>query len=364
MKVLGSSVYMQASSSRTVYFFKEESAAVRGAGGRQQEERELFRGGVQAPKETNVLRETPRVSVTSSTSGGTAAGREVLGKPEPLAFELSEEDKQKILLIEKMLEVLTGKKLKIRVLEKIEIGSAAGEGTLLAQQGAEARGARSGPAFRLAYGFAEYYYEHEEMGFEARGTLKTAEGEVSFAVRLRLDREFSVLCRAAAVVGQAADPLVVNFKGGFPGFTAQKIPFDLNGDGKCELIPFPGGGSGFLVYDKNGNGQADGGGELFGPSTGDGFAELTCLDADGNGWIDENDPLYGALRVWTKGGEGKDILLSLNQLGIGAVYTGGAAVLFELKDSGGEDLGRIVKTGFFVRNDGTAGTLQQVDFYV
>lgn len=365
MKVLGSSVYMSASSSRTVrYFKKEELTAVRGAGGQGLGVRELPPGGVQVPVENAARKESLSPPVVKVLAKKTALGQRVRGGPEPLEFELSEEDRQKILLIEKMLEVLTGKKLKIRVLEKLEIDRAAGSGVPWARQAGEGRNFRNSPALRLVYHLTEYSYEHEEMSFEARGTLKTAEGEVSFAVRLKLDREQVFLRRTAAAFGQAADPLVVNYKGGFAGFSAQKIPFDLDGDGKYELIPFPGRGSGFLVYDKNCNGRADDGCELFGPSTGDGFAELSRLDSDGSGWIDEDDPAYGVLRVWTKDLEGKDILFSLSQLGIGAIYTGGAAVLFELKDSDGGSLGQIVKTGFFAGSGGTTGTLQQVDFYV
>ena len=352
MKVLGSSLYMCAYSSNTVRYFKKEELAPAGAAGPGPGARELLRGGTQAP-----------LLATAAPDAETVPGQRVGGGPEAPGFELSEEDRQKILLIEKMLEVITGKKVKICVLEKLEIDGPAGGSEPVAQKAGEGRTVENGPVFRLVYRLTEYYYEHEEMSFEARGTLKTAEGEVSFAVRMNMKGERVFLRRISAAFGQAADPLVVNYDGNFAGFLAQKVPFDLDGDGKLEPVPFPGRGSGFLVYDKNQNGRADGGSELFGPSTGDGFAELSRLDSDGNGWIDEGDPAYGVLRVWTKDWEGKDILFSLSQLGIGAVYTGGAAVLFELRD-GGESLGRMVKAGFFVRGDGTAGTLQQVDFYV
>jgi hypothetical protein len=45
------------------------------------------------------------------------------------------------------------------------------------------------------------------------------------------------------------------------------------------------------------DGRVNDGRELFGPITGDGFAELAAYDDDGNNWIDENDGIYDNLSI-------------------------------------------------------------------
>jgi len=78
-------------------------------------------------------------------------------------------------------------------------------------------------------------------------------------------------------------------------------------------------GSGFLVHDQNGDGHVNDGTELFGPTTGDGFTELTTWDTDQNGWLDANDPIWAKLQIWTRDAAGNDLLFNLAQKGIGAI---------------------------------------------
>lgn len=65
-----------------------------------------------------------------------------------------------------------------------------------------------------------------------------------------------------------------------------------------------------LMLDRNGNGHLDDGSELFGDSTilpngmkgSNGFQALVYYDANGDGRIDANDPIWSQLRVWQHGG--------------------------------------------------------------
>jgi hypothetical protein len=97
----------------------------------------------------------------------------------------------------------------------------------------------------------------------------------------------------------AIDPLVINFDGTAAQLQDQRFAFDLNGDGETDNVPLLAGNRGYLALDTNQNALIDNGLELFGPGTGNGFAELARHDSDGNGWIDEADPVYQQLRVWT-----------------------------------------------------------------
>ena len=111
----------------------------------------------------------------------------------------------------------------------------------------------------------------------------------------------------------------------------------------------------------NNDGVVNNGSELFGPQSGNGFSELAEYDGDGNGWIDENDDVYDKLRIWTKDENGNDKLLALGQKGIGAIYLGNVNTDFALKNSQNQLQGEISRTGIFLNENGSAGTIQHID---
>ena len=160
------------------------------------------------------------------------------------------------------------------------------------------------------------------------------------------------------------DPLVINFGAAGASLTQNKFDFDLNFDGTTDRISFAGPGSGFLVYDANGDGVINDGRELFGPSSGNGFAELAAYDCDGNGWIDENDSIYEHLQIWVRDPDGTDRLFALGEKGIGAIYLGNVSADYLLGSPGASPDGQIRRTGFFLRENGSAGTMQHVDIAV
>lgn len=77
------------------------------------------------------------------------------------------------------------------------------------------------------------------------------------------------------------------------------IQFDMNGDGVKDKTAWLSGSDAFLAVDKNGNGQIDGIGELFGgPNRGDGFASLATYDTNADGTVDQNDAQFSDLLLW------------------------------------------------------------------
>ena len=280
-------------------------------------------------------------------------------------YTLSDQDEQKIQLIQKMLEALTGKKIKFYVLKEIRLsGENASANTAAVSTNAPAQ-QRQG--WGLEYDLHESYQEREKMSFEAQGIVKTADGrEIDFNVQLNMSREFAEQHDVRIRLGDAAkiDPLVINFNGTAPELTSTKFSFDLDTDGKEDQISFVGPGSGFLAIDLNGDGKINNGGELFGPDTGNGFAELADYDQDGNNWIDENDPVYDRLRIWTKDQDGKDVLFALGQKGVGAIFLGNTSSAFEMKDTENKLQGQVKSSGIFLYENGLAGTIQQIDLAV
>jgi hypothetical protein len=123
-------------------------------------------------------------------------------------------------------------------------------------------------------------------------------------------------------------------------------------------------GSGYLAFDLDGNGRIDSGKELFGPQSGNGFADLARLDTDGNDWIDENDADFDKLSVWTPSMAGAGDLRTLADLGIGALGLAHVASPFALRGSGNEDLGIVKASGLYLTEDGKAGNLQEIDLTV
>ncbi|HYD59099.1 MAG TPA: hypothetical protein VEC35_02005 [Noviherbaspirillum sp.] len=221
--------------------------------------------------------------------------------------------------------------------------------------------------FGVAYDRHEVREETERTAFHAEGVVRTADGK---EIRLGLDlamfrsyrEESSVSLRAGDAVRK--DPLVINFDGTAAQLQNRRFSFDIDGDGSKEQVPLLVGNRGYLALDQNGNGKIDSGKELFGTASGDGFAELAQYDSDGNGWIDDNDPVFAQLRVWMQDDKGGGTLNTAKSHGVGAIYLGRAETQFALKDGSNQDLGEVRSSGIYLNENGSAGTLQQIDVMV
>ncbi len=218
-----------------------------------------------------------------------------------------------------------------------------------------------------SYDYSETYQEMESTSFQASGIVKTSDGqEIQIAVSLNMSRSFYSHNELHIRAGDAAlcDPLVINFSGTAAELTERNFSFDLDSDGNMDTISFLQEGSGFLALDQNNDGVINDGSELFGPNSGDGFADLAQYDEDGNGWIDEGDSIFDKLQIWTKDENGNDVLFALGQKGIGAICLACVASEFSLTDSSNELNGQAVSSGIFLRENGTAGTIQQIDLRI
>ncbi|MFB0936048.1 MAG: hypothetical protein QMB52_09755 [Propionivibrio sp.] len=212
----------------------------------------------------------------------------------------------------------------------------------------------------------EIVREHESTAFSAAGTVRTADGKaIDFTLQLAMCRDYSCE-RSVRQSGslELRDPLVVNFAGNAAELSGQRFEFDLDADGTGESIPGLSAGSAWLAFDRNGDGRINDGSELFGTRSGNGFADLACLDEDGNHWLDEADSAFSSLSLWEKDGAGKDTLSSLREKGIGAIYLGSAQTPFALADADNEKHGYIRASGVYLREDGGVGSVQQVDLAV
>jgi hypothetical protein len=302
----------------------------------------------------------------------TSSGDTVTLTPEALwASSLSPkemiENDPKLLIIKKLIEAVTGHS--IRTLTAQDLAQAARGNPDISGQARDA--SPEGPeraGWGMRYDYAQTHAETETSTFQATGIIKTADGkEIQFSLAVRMARSFASRTSGSLRAGDALiDPLVVNFDGPAAVLTDQKFSFDLNADGRDESIPFFGGGSGsgLLALDANGDGKINDGGELFGPTTGNGFAELSTFDGDRNGWIEEKDTAYERLSIWTKAADGTDVLTGLKASGVGAIFAGYADTAFALTDDANELRGQVRRTGLYLSESGKAGSVQQVDIAV
>lgn len=277
---------------------------------------------------------------------------------------LSSADEQKLLLLEALLESLTGKKIKLHALRQFKHSDTQNPDSNLMQL-------RSSPNARAGWGLSydsiTTRYESEKTTFNSSGTVITSDGkEIGIDLQLSMSREFmsreEIHLRAGDAVRK--DPLVVNFNSPSALLTNTKFSFDIDCDGRTDQISSLASGSGFLSLDLNLDGRINDGSELFGPQSGNGFADLSAYDGDKNGWIDENDDIFDRLRIWTKDESGRDVLFALGEKGIGAIYLGSANTAFSLRGQGNTENGIIQRTGIFLNENGTAGTIQHIDLVV
>jgi len=206
-----------------------------------------------------------------------------------------------------------------------------------------------------------FQYESETVSYQANGIIHTADGRtITVDINMHMSREF-VSFMGLPEGSRLVDPLVINYGGTAASLTGEKFQFDLTMDGNMDSLAVLGEGSGFLAIDRNGDGIINDGSELFGPNTGCGFSELRKYDTDGNGWIDANDEIFDKLVVWKRDKDGNDIVYTLKELGIGAIFLGDISTEFSFKDETNDTLGVMRSTSFFLKNCGGAGTLSHID---
>ncbi len=310
-------------------------------------------------------REEPARDVSNLSIIGKQQPRHVTGGAEEIPPEEKLIADLNVRILKALIERLTGKK--ITVVDPAEI-LAQREG----QMAAASHAGRPIPAstdtagWGLIYDYRESFREYEKTTVHADGFVVTGDGQrLSIKIGLTMERSFFSEQQLSIRAGDALkDPLVINFDGDAAALSDFTFHFDLDRDGNTEQLRFVTPGGGFLAVDHNNDGFINDGGELFGALTGDGFAELRRYDDDGNGWIDEQDELYDRLRIWSVDEEGRQHLLALGQKGIGAIYLGHVSSPFSLKDGQNNLQGQVRTTGVFLFENGSAGTIQQIDLVV
>ncbi len=192
------------------------------------------------------------------------------------------------------------------------------------------------------------------MAFASRGQVLTEDGRaIDFSLELSMDRTTMTETREQALIStwqeqvSLIDPLIINLNGGVPALSDTRFEFDLDNDGTTEEISFAASGSGFLSFDRNNDGIINNGSELFGPARGTALMNWLPMIWMATGGL-MNDDVFSKLSVWTRDDAGNDLLVSLADAGIGAVYLDNAATGFELTDADNTLTGEVARSGMFL----------------
>ncbi len=269
---------------------------------------------------------------------------------EPINLEVKSEAELKEFILKRLIEIMTGKEIETLSIEDITPDT----------ENLEV------PEFAMEYNREELRVEYKALRVYAYGEVRTSDGRnIKFSIELQLtDIEIEINSEKLRAGSLALiDPLIINLNSSPDIISDSSFSFDINSDGREETIPLLAKGKGFIFFDADGNGSVSDAEEIVGVKTGNAFKELSELDSDGNGWIDEIDPAFNYLKVWLKN-EGVDEVKSLRELGIGALYTGSASTLFTLKSSAGKSGALLRNVGVFLYEDGRAGNLLKIDFLV
>ena len=196
---------------------------------------------------------------------------------------------------------------------------------------------------------------------------------IGFAIAWAVEKLILEKARDKALTKcDAISPLVLDLDG--DGVEAGAVAlFDHGGDGFAEATRWAGADDGVLVWDRNGNGKIDDGGELFGNNTAlangqkavHGFAALSELDANNDGVVDSADANFANLRVlrWTDANNngamdaGEERLETLSAVGVRSLKT--AFVASDKVDAVGNEHRQV---GSFVKADGTTAEMTDVWF--
>lgn len=265
----------------------------------------------------------------------------------------------RIRLIESLVYALTGKHVKFRD-PTVNLKQAANLNISFNPSGGSVS-----QGWGVAYDYKEVRSESESVNYSSGGFVKTADGRtIQFDMNFSMSREYYEESGVSLRLGSAkVDPLVVVMNGGAPTLSTTKQSFDLDADGTMENISFATGNSGFLAFDKNGDGQINDGSELFGPTSGNGFSELRAYDTDKNGWIDESDEIFGKLTVLTMSQDGNKTQFKLGDVGIGAIYLNDVSTQFEMKDMT-DEYGEMKSSSIFLKENGAVGTIHHIDLAI
>ncbi|WP_104721971.1 hypothetical protein [Helicobacter mesocricetorum] len=229
----------------------------------------------------------------------------------------------------------------------------------------------SRPTFNLGSGLSIKQGFYQSLEISIQGSIVGKDGvKKDLNININISQSFmqnlqinstSDKVQQPTKYNEPIDPLVIDYEGNGTELSDVKMSFDLDSDGKKDQISTLRKGSGFLALDKNNDGIINNGNELFGTQSGDGFKDLAKYDANRDGRIDKEDPIYDKLRIWIPNQKGEGELVGLGEKGIGVIYLNPKESQEMMRGEEGDLLGIKQKTADFLYNDGRVGQIHHID---
>jgi hypothetical protein len=216
--------------------------------------------------------------------------------------------------------------------------------------------------------------EQQQLNFAMQGEFIIDNKKVNLNYQLNLKASYSSIHSIETTAAALKDPVVIQFGTRSIGYITDYTKFDINNDNKQNDLPIFSGDVGYLIFDKNNNHHVDNGGELFGPTTNNGFSELAQLDSNNNGFFDNQDDKYSQIYIWqpkqtkpnsNEQSPNKQNLVSLSQAGIKAISLNAITTQFNFrdqsKDNKGEINARLTQTSFAISENNKTLGVHQID---
>ena len=268
----------------------------------------------------------------------------------------------KLRLLEMMLELLTGKKTRLKMqTATVDEEDLQNYSQLNSDRTSNIDMSQNGDGWELEHS----YLESERISYQAQGIIQTRDDRtINVDMSMYMSNEFVSYMNITTEPSKAVDPLIINYGGTAASLLDEKFDFDLTVDAKPGKSSILGEGTEFLSVDQNGDGTTSSVSEFFGPSTENNFNGLRPYDNDQNGWIDEADDIFSDLLVLSRDKDGNDQVFTLEELGIGAIYLGDIDTQFSFKDGNNKATEVMRSSSFFLTGSGYAGTVSHVDLVI
>ena len=199
----------------------------------------------------------------------------------------------------------------------------------------------------------EFGYQAVQASFS--GALQLDDGtSISFAFDFSMEVTWA---RYSAEQGPMQDPLLISLSGQPVELTGDSSSFDLKGDGQKSALPQLSAEQYYLAYDRNQDLKVNNGTELFGPISGNGFADLAAYDGNANGFIDAADDIWQHLYLWRP----QQQMLNISQTELAAISLESVATPMSFLNKEQQVLAQLQRSGLAFFADGTPALVQQID---
>jgi|GEM_PF-3193620 len=202
----------------------------------------------------------------------------------------------------------------------------------------------------------------QSLNYKSSGIYQINDQVFHSTFQLQLSEQRISMTQSTISAQALKDPLLVQFGSGALGqLNGQYSDIDINNDSTADRLPMFNGDVGYLVFDKNNNGKADGGHELFGPQSGDGFTDLSALDSNNNGFIDRQDENFSQLMLWQIDSSGQEQWRALSDTDIEAISLNSTVTPFNFYDKDDKLQAQLTQSSVAITDKGTAYGVHQVD---